>query len=226
MNKKIAFTLAETLIVIGIIGVVAALTLPNLNQSTGNKERVAKLKKIYSNLNDALGRATVVYGPVDTWCANYSGSCQNRHLQRLTEFMKTSKICNNISSCAQSFDNGSNSGGSTYDNNAILADGTMFAINNTSAVGNDGGVIFVDLGVGSGKEGKDVFTFLYGKNKDVYVGDYSGNAYVSCDNKYCHPLTAASWVINFDNMDYLKTSNGTNCPNGTKLTFGGNHSCN
>lgn len=31
MVKKIAFTLAETLIVMGIIGVVAALTIPNLN---------------------------------------------------------------------------------------------------------------------------------------------------------------------------------------------------
>jgi len=29
--KNLAFTLAETLIVMGIIGVVAALTLPNLN---------------------------------------------------------------------------------------------------------------------------------------------------------------------------------------------------
>ena len=44
----------------GIIGVVAALTLPNLNSSTGDKEKVAKVKKIYSNLNDAFGRAEAV----------------------------------------------------------------------------------------------------------------------------------------------------------------------
>lgn len=42
MAKKIAFTLAETLIVMGIIGVVAALTIPNLNSSTADKEKVAK----------------------------------------------------------------------------------------------------------------------------------------------------------------------------------------
>ena len=37
---------------------------------------------------------------------------------------------------------------------------------------------------------------------------------------------AASWVIKFGNMDYLKTSDGTTCPDGkTKLTFGGNYSC-
>ena len=54
----------------GIIGVVAALTLPNLNSSTGDKEKVAKVKKIYSNLEDAYGRATAVYGPFDEWFKN------------------------------------------------------------------------------------------------------------------------------------------------------------
>ena len=67
LKKALAFTLAETLIVMGIIGVVAALTIPNLNSSTADKEKVAKVKKIYSNLNDALGRAQVVYGPVEEW---------------------------------------------------------------------------------------------------------------------------------------------------------------
>ena len=47
MKRIIAFTLAETLIVIGIIGVVSALTLPNLNSSTGEKEKIVKLKKAY-----------------------------------------------------------------------------------------------------------------------------------------------------------------------------------
>ena len=68
--KKFAFTLAETLIVIGVIGIVSALTLPNLNSSTGNKEKVAKVKKIYQNLNDAYGRAEAVYGPIDDWFVN------------------------------------------------------------------------------------------------------------------------------------------------------------
>ena len=48
--KAIAFTLAETLVVMGIIGVVAALTIPNLNQSTGDREKVAKVKKYIQTL--------------------------------------------------------------------------------------------------------------------------------------------------------------------------------
>ena len=54
LKKAFAFTLAETLIVMGIIGVVAALTIPNLNSSTADKEKIAKVKKIYSNLNGYL----------------------------------------------------------------------------------------------------------------------------------------------------------------------------
>ena len=42
LKKGLAFTLAETLVVMGIIGVVAALTIPNLNQATGEKEIVAR----------------------------------------------------------------------------------------------------------------------------------------------------------------------------------------
>ena len=67
---KFAFTLAETLVVMGIIGVVAALTIPNLNQSTGDREKVTKLKKVYANLTDTFGRATAVYGPIDEWFIN------------------------------------------------------------------------------------------------------------------------------------------------------------
>ena len=67
MKRFFAFTLADTLIVMGIIGIVSALTLPHLNSSTGEKEKVAKVKKLYSNLNDAYGRAVVTYGPFKSW---------------------------------------------------------------------------------------------------------------------------------------------------------------
>ncbi|MBR1942838.1 type II secretion system protein, partial [bacterium] len=99
-----AFTLAETLIVMGIIGVVVALTLPNLNSSTGDKEKVAKVKKIYSNLEDAYGRATAVYGPFDEWFKNDTTGEQinKRFGERMTEFMKVSKTCGTGDGCFSS----------------------------------------------------------------------------------------------------------------------------
>ncbi len=66
-RKALAFTLAEILIVMGIIGVVSALTIPNLNSSTADKEKVAKVKKIYQNLEEAQERAVATYGPMKTW---------------------------------------------------------------------------------------------------------------------------------------------------------------
>ena len=65
--QKTAFTLAETLITIGMIGVVAALTLPTLMSSTNDKEIVAKVKKNHSMMNEAYSRAVAKYGPMDTW---------------------------------------------------------------------------------------------------------------------------------------------------------------
>ena len=48
--KKFAFTLAEVLITLGIIGVVAALTLPTVIQKYQKQVTVTKLKKAYSVL--------------------------------------------------------------------------------------------------------------------------------------------------------------------------------
>lgn len=101
-KKFLAFTLAETLIVMGIIGIVSALTLPNLNSSTGEKEKVAKLKKIYQNLNDAVGRSAAVYGPFDETGGD---SLAQTWGDRLTEFMKVSKNCG-ISTNQGCFSNG------------------------------------------------------------------------------------------------------------------------
>ena len=52
--EKTAFTLAEVLITLGIIGVVAALTLPALIQNNRNKELQTGLKKAYSVISQAL----------------------------------------------------------------------------------------------------------------------------------------------------------------------------
>ncbi|MBQ3311169.1 type II secretion system protein [bacterium] len=90
-----AFTLAETLIVMGIIGVVAALTIPNVNKNTGEAEKVAKFKKLYAELSEAHDRATAVYGPVEKWFVNDTdyGPLAKRYLDRITEFMKVTKTC-------------------------------------------------------------------------------------------------------------------------------------
>ncbi len=51
LNK--AFTMAEVLITIGIIGVVAAMTLPTVMNKTKHRELQTAFKKTYSELNQA-----------------------------------------------------------------------------------------------------------------------------------------------------------------------------
>lgn len=54
MTKKSGFTLAEVLITLGIIGVVAAMTIPTLMNSTNQAEFKTGFKKIMSTLNQAV----------------------------------------------------------------------------------------------------------------------------------------------------------------------------
>lgn len=62
MNKNIAFTLAELLITLGIIGVVAALTMPSLIVKHRKQVVVEKLKKTSSALLQAYNMAKLDYG--------------------------------------------------------------------------------------------------------------------------------------------------------------------
>ena len=53
MMKKSGFTLAEVLITLAIIGVVATLTLPSLMSNTAEQQSITAFKKIMNTLNEA-----------------------------------------------------------------------------------------------------------------------------------------------------------------------------
>ncbi|OGI01356.1 MAG: hypothetical protein A2Y25_02555 [Candidatus Melainabacteria bacterium GWF2_37_15] len=56
LKKTKAFTLAEVLVTLAVIGVVAALTIPALIQNSQNAEAAAKVKKYSSVLNQVIKR--------------------------------------------------------------------------------------------------------------------------------------------------------------------------
>ena len=64
---KVAFTLAEVLITIGIIGVVAAMTIPTLLTKIQKNETVNRLKKTYSTFSQAYKSAYVDFGSITDW---------------------------------------------------------------------------------------------------------------------------------------------------------------
>src|SRR5574344_1675094 len=54
--KKTAFTLAEILIVLGIIGIIAEMTIPTLMENVQKQEYVTALKKFYATQSDGWQR--------------------------------------------------------------------------------------------------------------------------------------------------------------------------
>ena len=62
-----AFTLAEVLITLGIIGVVAAMTMPSLIQNYKRQQATARIKKFVSVINQALISAENDLGPREDW---------------------------------------------------------------------------------------------------------------------------------------------------------------
>ncbi|MBR1680580.1 type II secretion system protein [bacterium] len=233
MVNKQAFTLAETLIVMGIIGVVAALTLPNLNSSTGDKEKVAKVKKIYSNLNDAFGRAEAVCGSIDQWFINDSTNSERtkRAGERITEFMKISKTCGLeknkgcFSSKGVGYANGKSGADSSIDSSNtveysymkyILADGTSFAVFScgVSSGGDAQCGVLVDIdGPNKGKNSYNVDIFQFYLDNDGLEPESA----CSIEDDYG---SCTDWVLRHGNMDYLKADKNHKCPDGKTILDG------
>ena len=65
LYKKVAFTLAEVLITLGIIGVVAAMTLPSLIQNYQKKALATQTQKFYSMMSQAVKQYMADYGVDD-----------------------------------------------------------------------------------------------------------------------------------------------------------------
>ena len=65
--KNKAFTLAEVLITLGIIGVVAALTMPALISKKKKKQTAVQLKKIYSAMSQSVQMSQPEYGDIVDW---------------------------------------------------------------------------------------------------------------------------------------------------------------
>ena len=69
-----AFTLAEVLITLGIIGVVAAMTLPTLIQNYKKHVVETKLAKFYTTINQAVARSTAENGEPADWVKDCGSS--------------------------------------------------------------------------------------------------------------------------------------------------------
>ena len=65
IKKSLAFTLAEVLITIGIIGIVATITIPTLMTKYAKKRTETQLKAFYSKINQTLKMSAAENGDID-----------------------------------------------------------------------------------------------------------------------------------------------------------------
>ena len=106
MRKKLpppyslkAFTLSEVLITLVIIGVIAAITVPMILQSTQEKELYSKFKKNYSLLQNSLERAQIDEGTLGDNTAIFTPlpDADRSYLsaQRFANYVNPIKVCRN-----------------------------------------------------------------------------------------------------------------------------------
>lgn len=99
-----AFTLAEILITIGIIGVVAAITIPTLITNYQKKITATKLKKTYAELTNAVKLSEADNGEVSGW--NITNKSEENFDEYILPYIKASK--KNYSSLNYTCANGNN----------------------------------------------------------------------------------------------------------------------
>lgn len=78
---KKGFTLAEVLVTLGIIGIVAAMTLPTLVANYRKNVAVNKLKKFYTTMSQATNMAIALNGPMENW-DGFTSAYNGQELQR------------------------------------------------------------------------------------------------------------------------------------------------
>lgn len=219
--KTSAFTLAEVLITLAVIGIVAALTIPALVQKYQDRAAVSHLRKVYSVLTQAWELATLEYGPVSEWNLWEGTQQEDMIIERMSKYIKFNKICK-LADKKVCFPNITylSSVGTPYNNwtehqnraMAELPDGTLLMVN----VLNDGSdphylQFYIDL---NGKRkpnklGDDFFYFYVFPDNKLRPGGWDSDRTIvhndfenACLNAYGY--TCANWVIEKGNRDYLR----------------------
>ena len=101
-DKKCGFTLSEIIISLGIIGVIASLTLPSLMTTYNKKVYVSQLQKVYNTLDNALQELQVEEDGMDLSSTSLNPNKNPNGVQKFfTERLKIVNKCSagNITNC-------------------------------------------------------------------------------------------------------------------------------
>ena len=138
------FTLAEVLITLGIIGIVAAMTMPALVGKYRDQVLITQSKKTFSTISNAFNSLKAESGYSD-----YSGIFENSSeqiLNDLTKYIQVTQNCGTKTGCWATETKPQKNSGESYNfytshamAKAIMIDGSTIAINsyNTRNAGGD-----------------------------------------------------------------------------------------
>jgi prepilin-type N-terminal cleavage/methylation domain-containing protein len=192
---KKAFTLAETLITLGIIGIVAAITIPALVNSYKSKQLRSQFLEAYSIINQATRR--MVADDISIDCS-MSNSDSTKLVKTYAKYLQGATFCSSIryntkcQTLLQASKYYKTLDGNNYVGDSLLDDGTLILQNgmiinfeNLSSAASPC-YLFVDIN-GTSKPnrlGYDLFTFqlLNDTEKLVPMGDPSSK-YPDTDKK-------------------------------------------
>lgn len=219
--KKIgAFTLSEVLITLGIIGVIAAITVPNLIQKQREATTVSQLKKVYSTLSSAYALAVEENGTPDNWeLGDMNNITGMDNLNRImSKYLSVQKNCGRGDGCfpiAKYKDlNGVDVSASYYSDGKtkmVLADGTLLRMyqwngdcswnwGDTPALKSVCGPFSVDLNGAKGPNqyAYDYFGFVFTKYGIVPLGTAAQSMAYPYD-RYCDlsETSGGGWTNGF-----------------------------
>lgn len=231
-ERKIAFTLAEVLITLGIIGVVAAMTIPSLIQSYKEKATVTAVKQSYSIFAQALKMVTIDNPDLSALTDSSLSAKENSQImfKEISKHIKKVKSCDVDKKCMGNtyylnLNNEKVSNWDTYNNlvTGVLANGTSFWILNlpASISGEEtyAGQIGIDINGNKrpNKFGVDFFWFTFNKNGELFAGrgEGTGGIYGNCElspsnSNWSNGYGCSEWIITHGNMDYLKRNGRKN----------------
>ena len=189
-HHKIAFTLAEVLITLGIIGVVAAMTMPALISNHHKKEVETRLQRVDSILNSVVKLAENDYGEPQYWADADSPTVLKTYFMPYLpgsiflngEDIKDYKVYNADGTSVINL-NGS------YANGIRIKTGEIIRIPN--GLEQESGLLEIDVLLKENKagkyiSGKDYFTFFMDTSKgivDVKAGADFWNVKSCSDNR-------------------------------------------
>ncbi len=201
-GKETGFTLAEVLITIGIIGVVAAMTLPALINNNRNKALETAFKKNYSAISQALNmyyaqngeRLTPEYigfhklKPVLTKYMNVLHDCGFGHSDEDSACIPYSSDSTKSSNVYKNF-NGTNTIPLALldDGQFVLNDGSLILLENVSA----GGRLYISVDVNGYLKNPNRLFQIDNKGNLLPMGA-KGTDYYSANNLYCSKTSTST----------------------------------